>query len=337
MTSEVDSAQQELAHDDYVVGVDMGGTKILATIIDSNGQIISRSKVPTKADKGADQVIDRIAECIRKAIERAELETPRIRAIGIGAPGVVDPEAGRVIFAPNLRWSNVALKSTLEDLLKIPVFVDNDVNLGTLGEQALGAGKGAENLVGIFVGTGIGGGIILNGELFYGDNKTAGEIGHTIVKAGGPKCGCGNRGCLEVLASRTAIAKQVRKAILEQGKKSILPKLNGGDLELIRSGALAKAVEGGDRVTTKATRRAQHYLGIGVASIVNFLNPEVVVLGGGIVEAMGDDFVNAVHHAAAKYALPNTMNGIKVVSAKLGDNAGVIGASVLARRKLEQG
>ena len=330
MDSVTKSGLEKLGREDYVVGVDMGGTKILATITGSNGQIVSRFKAKTQADKGADEVINRIAECIFESIKKANLDQTQIRAIGIGAPGVIDSKTGVVIYAPNLRWTNVALKVALEKQIKIPVSVDNDVNLGTLGEQALGAGRGVDNLVGIFVGTGIGGGIILNGKLFYGANQTAGEIGHVILKPDGPKCSCGNRGCLEALASRTAISRYVRKAVTQQGKKSILPELNGGNLDLVRSRALAKAVDRGDKVTAKAIQRAQHYLGIGVATVVGLVNPQVVVLGGGLIEAMRDDFVNGVYNVAAELALPNAMNGVEVVSASLGDDAGVIGAAVHA-------
>ena len=328
--------EMTIATEDYVVGVDMGGTKILAAVVDAEGKIISHSKIATHAEKEPDQVIDRIARCIGEAIEQAHLEASQIRAIGIGAPGPLDPEEGIVIFAPNLDWSNVPLKAELESRLGIPTFVDNDVNVGTLGEHVLGAGRGVKNLVGIFVGTGVGGGIILNGKLFHGASKTAGEVGHMIVKADGPRCGCGNLGCLEAVASRTAIAKQLQKAILKKKKKSILPKLNDGNLDLIRSKALAEAVKRGDKVTTKVMRRAGKYLGIGVASIVNFLNPEMIVLGGGVIEAMGDSFVDQIRRVAGEYALPNTMNGVQIVTAKLGDNAGVIGAAVLARQMLNE-
>ena len=330
MDSVTKSGLEKLGRENYVVGVDMGGTKILAAIVGSNGQIVSRFKAMTRADKGADEVINRIAECISESIKKANLDHTQIRAIGIGAPGVIDSKTGVVIYAPNLRWTNVALKTALENQIKIPVTVDNDVNLGTLGEQALGAGRGVDNLIGIFVGTGIGGGIILNGKLFYGANRTAGEIGHVILKPNGPRCSCGNRGCLEALASRTAISRYVRKAITQQGKKSILPELNGGSLDLVRSGALAKAVKRGDKVTAKAIQRAQYYLGIGVATVVGLVNPQVVVLGGGLIEAMGEDFVSEVYNNAAELALPNAMNGVEVVSASLGDDAGVIGAAVHA-------
>lgn len=321
-------------NDDYVIGVDMGGTKILAAVINAEGEIISQSKIATKAQKASDEVINRIARCIQDATHQAGLSTEQIRAIGIGAPGPLDPKTGVVIFAPNLGWSNVPLKAKLEAAVGVPTFVDNDVNVGTLGESVLGAGKDVQNLVGIFVGTGIGGGVILDGKLHHGVSKTAGEVGHIIIKADGPKCGCGNRGCLEAVASRTAIARQLRKAILKKKKKSVLLKLNGGSLKQIRSGALAKAVDRGDKLVLKVMRRATKYLGISVASIVHLLNPEMVVLGGGVVEAIGDDFVEDIRRVALKYALPNTMNGVKVVPAELGDNAGIIGAAVLARQNI---
>ena len=322
------------ANDDYVVGVDMGGTKILAAVIDAKGEIVQQAKRATKPKKGPEEVIERITRCIREAIDSAELNPSQIRAIGIGSPGPLDPETGVIIFAPNLGWSNVPLKAKLEANLSIPTFVDNDVNVGTLGEYAFGAGQGVKNLVGIFVGTGIGGGIILDGKLFHGVNKTAGEVGHMIVEAKGPRCGCGNFGCLEAVASRTAITRDLQKAILKKGKKSKLTELNGGNLDLIRSKAIARAVKHGDKPTIKVVQRAAKYLGISVASIVHFLNPEMVVLGGGVVEAMGDSLLDPIRHAAAEYALPTTMDGVQIVAATLGDNAGVIGASVLARERL---
>jgi glucokinase len=321
-------------NDDYVVGVDMGGTKILAAVINAKGEIVQQAKTATKPKKGSDEVIKRIARCIGEAIDGAELNSSQIRAIGIGSPGPLDPDTGIIIFAPNLGWSNVPLKAKLEANLSIPTFVDNDVNVGTLGEYAFGAGQGVKSLVGIFVGTGIGGGIILDGKLYHGVNKTAGEVGHMIVEAKGPRCGCGNFGCLEAVASRTAITRDLQKAILKKGKKSKLTELNGGNLDLIRSKAIARAVKHGDKPTIKVVQRAAKYLGISVASIVHFLNPEMVVLGGGVVEAMGDSLLDPIRHAAAEYALPTTMDGVQIVEATLGDNAGVIGASVLARQRL---
>ena len=320
-----------------VIGVDMGGTKILSAVIDSEGNILSTAKVPTKADKGPSIVIDRIAESIQRAVDKSDVDTASIQAVGIGAPGPLDPATGVVIFAPNLRWKDVRLKEELEARVNIPTFVDNDVNVGTLGEHVFGAGKGFQNVVGIFVGTGIGGGIILQGELFHGASKTAGEIGHIIVKAGGPRCGCGRRGCLEALASRTAMAKQFQKAILKKGQKSVISELTDGDLRAIRSGVLAKAIRLNDKLTLKIIKKATKYLGIGIGSIVNFLNPEMIILGGGVVEALDDTFLNDIRAAAEKYSLPNTLNGVQIVPAKLGDNSGILGAAALARQRSQTG
>ena len=316
-----------------VVGVDMGGTKILSAVIDAEGNILGTAKVPTKADEGTSVVIDRIADSIQKAIGKSGVNEASIEAVGIGAPGPLDPETGVVIFAPNLGWRDVPLKAELEARVGIPTFVDNDVNVGTLGEHAFGAGKGVQNVVGIFVGTGIGGGIILQGELFHGASKTAGEIGHIIVKADGPRCGCGTRGCLEALASRTAMTKQFQKAILKKGKKSVISKLTDGDLGAIRSGVLAKAIRANDKLTLKVFKKVTKYLGVGIGSIVNFLNPEMIVLGGGVVEALDDTFLDNIRGAAKKYALPNTLDGVQIVRAELGDNSGILGAAALARQR----
>ncbi|MYA69055.1 ROK family glucokinase [Candidatus Poribacteria bacterium] len=316
-----------------VVGVDMGGTKILSAVIDAEGNILGTAKVPTKADEGTAVVIDRIADAIQKAIGKSGVNRASIEAVGIGAPGPLDPETGVVIFAPNLGWRDVPLKAELEARVGIPTFVDNDVNVGTLGEHAFGAGKGVQNIVGIFVGTGIGGGIILHGELFHGASKTAGEIGHIIVKADGPRCGCGRRGCLEALASRTAMTKQFQKAIEKKGKKSVISKLTDGDLSAIRSGVLAKAIRAKDKLTLKVFKKATKYLGIGIGSIVNFLNPEMIILGGGVVEALDDTFLDNIRAAAEKYALPNTLDGVQIVRAELGDNSGILGAAALARQR----
>ncbi len=318
-----------------VVGVDMGGTKILSAVIDAKGNILGTAKVPTKADEAPSVVIDRIADAIQKAIGKSGVNEASIEAIGIGAPGPLDPATGVVIFAPNLGWRDIRLKDELETRVGIPTFVDNDVNVGTLGEHVFGAGQGVQNVVGIFVGTGIGGGIILQGELFHGASKTAGEIGHIIVKAGGPKCGCGTRGCLEALASRTAMAKQFQKAIKKKKQKSIVTELTNGDLRTIRSGVLAKAIRANDKLTLKIFKKVTKYLGVGIGSIVNFLNPEMIILGGGVVEALDDTFLDNIRAAAKKYALPNTLDGVQIVRAELGDNSGILGAAALARQRSE--
>ncbi len=321
--------------DTNVIGVDMGGTKTLAAVVNASGSILATAKIPTQAKDDTSIVIDRISDCIKEALQKSDIPEDTIRAIGIGAPGPLDPETGVVIFAPNLGWKDVPLKTELEQRTGIPTFVDNDVNVGTLGEHTYGSGRGVQNLVGIFIGTGIGGGIIMNGKLFHGASKTAGEIGHIIVQEGGPKCGCGNRGCLEALASRTAITKQLRNSIRKKGKKSVITELTDNNLQQIRSGTLAKALRSKDKLTRKIFKKTTKYLGVGIGSIVNFLNPEMIVLGGGVVEALDHDFIKNIRKATKKFALPNTLKGVQIVRAQLGDDAGVLGAAALARQRLK--
>ncbi len=317
----------------HVVGVDLGGTKILAAVVDAEGKILSRAKVRTQAHRQAETVIARIADAARSAVEEAGLTLRDIGAVGVAAPGVLDAQAGVVRFAPNLRWRDVPLAAALRQRLGVPVYLENDVNMGTLAEHALGAGRGARDVVGIFVGTGIGGGIIINGHLHRGRNGSAGEVGHMVIRIGGPRCGCGRRGCLEALASRTAIVRDLREAI-EGGEKSILPDLAKGDLSRVTSGVLAKAVARGDKLTISVLKRAMKSLGIGVANIVNLLGPEVIILGGGVIEALDDKWLDRVRKVAQKYAMPNAMEGVKIVRAQLGDDAVVLGAAVLARQMM---
>ena len=317
----------------YQIGIDMGGTKILASVINSNGQILSRNKQATAPEQGSEAVIERISDQVDSVVKKAKIKKEQISAIGIGAPGPIDLDNGVVIFAPNLGWHNVPLKKSLEEKTGLPTHLDNDVNVGTLGEYAFGAGRGKKSVVCIFVGTGIGGGIIIDGKLFYGSSSTSGEIGHTIIKVGGPKCGCGNRGCLEALASRTAITKQLRKHILIDKESSLLTQINGNQLDTIKSGSIAKAFRQKDKVTVKVIKRATKYIGIGIASTVNFLNPEMIILGGGLIEALGNKTMDRIRHFATKYAIQHAMSGVEITTTQLGDDAGVIGAAVLAKQR----
>ncbi|MSS73438.1 MAG: ROK family protein [Candidatus Latescibacteria bacterium] len=318
---------------DLVVGIDLGGTKILAAAVDAQGKILGRAKRSTDSEDGPPAVLNRMADCAREAVARADRSLSDVRAVGIGAPGPLDSDKGIVIFAPNLSgWKNVPVRAALEKTLRKPVFLENDVNVGTLGEHVLGAGKGIRDLVGIFVGTGIGGGVILNGQLHRGLNGTAGEIGHMIIQIGGPRCGCGNRGCLEALASRTAIARDIAAAI-RNGKKS---KLGGKDLDPsdLKSSDIAKALEEGDRVAVKVIQRAAKAIGIGIVNIIHVLNPEMIVLGGGAM-AFGDHILPVVRKTVEKRVLPLAGDHIQIVPAKLADDSGVLGAAVLARQRMK--
>ncbi|MFH1739667.1 MAG: ROK family protein [bacterium] len=319
-----------------VLGIDLGGTKILAAVVDNEGRILSRSKRKTRSEQGPEKVLDRMAECARDAVEEAGLEMGEILSAGVGSPGPLDPIRGIIIDTPNLKFVDLPLKDKLESRISVPVFVDNDVNVGVFGEFVYGAAKGVKDAVGLFVGTGLGGGIILNGNLHHGFSLNGGELGHMILDPNGPTCGCGNRGCLEAFASRTAIERDIRKGIAN-GKKTVVPDIVKGDLSRITSGVLKKAVDADDPLVKQILRSVCKYLGVAVGSLLNILSPEVVILGGGVVEAMPEFFVDRVKKKAFKIAFPICCKGVRVVASQLGDDAGILGAAALGRERIRQG
>ncbi len=318
---------------EYIVGVDLGGTKILSGIFKNPLECIGTAKVSTKSQRGVEAVVERIARCIEDAVDEADLSLKQVAGVGIGAPGAVDFASGTVIFAPNMEgWKDVPLKKDLEKALGVPVFVENDCNIAALGVHVAELKGKPKHLVGMFVGTGIGGGLIINGELYPGFNHTAGEIGHMVVDVDGPKCGCGNKGCLEALASRTAIFQQI-KAGVKDGEKTILTEMLGDDLSDLRSNDLRKAIRRGDKFVDRIIESASEYIGIATANLINILGPEVVVLGGGVIEALADEMMGVIVETAQDYAMPGTMKGVEIIASKLGDSAGITGGAVLAKRE----
>lgn len=322
----------EPSKQDLLVGVDLGGTKILAGVFGPGLKLIQSNKLSTKSERGFDSVVDRIARCVRDAVDEADLSIKQVRGIGIGAPGAVDPDSGEVIFAPNLQWKGVPLKKALEKALDIPVFVENDCNICTLGVHESELKGKPRNMIGIFLGTGVGGGLILDGKLYGGFNRTAGELGHMVIQVGGPKCGCGNNGCFEALASRTAIFREIQRAVKEGGR-TVLTEMLGDDLAELKSGDLRKALRKGDKLVEKVIESAAEYTGIAVANLINIFNPEVVVVGGGVIDALEDEMMSIIVETAMDYAMPGTTRGIEIVATKLGDFAGITGGAVLARQR----
>lgn len=330
------SDYEPLSGDGYVGAVDLGGTKILAAVVGPDGQVASRSKKSVGKNHEASAVIDRIAECVRDAARGAGVQPGELRAIAIGAPGPVVPGEGVVTVAVNLDWHDVPLRSELERRLGVPVVVDNDVRVAVLGEHAIGAGRGTRNLVGIWPGTGIGGGVVLDGKILTGVNNSAGEIGHITIKAGGPKCACGARGHLEALASRSAVTREIAQRV-KKGQKTALSQIVGGDVADATSGDLADAYRQGDKLVIKVAHRAAKYLAIGVASVANVLNPEMVILGGGLTEALGEPFIRQVRKELEGRPMLAATQNLQVVQSALGDDAGIVGAALLARRRAVTG
>jgi glucokinase len=316
-----------------VVGVDLGGTKILAGVFDEKLNCLAKTKLSTKATRGVEAVVERIARCVRDAVDEADLALKQVRAVGLGAPGASNPDTGTVLFAPNLAgWTDVPLKKLLEKELAVPVFIENDCNIQALGVYEKELKGRPRHLVGIFLGTGIGAGLILDGKLFSGFNRTAGEIGHMVLEVGGPKCGCGNKGCFEALASRTAMFKRIQAAVKE-GQKTVLTEMLGPSLDDMRSGDLRKAIRRGDKFVEKVVEDAAEYTGIAVANVINLLNPEVVVVGGGVMDALEDEMLAIIVETAHDYAMEGTARDIEIIASKLGDDAGITGGAVLARRQ----
>ena len=322
------------AKNDFFVGVDLGGTKILAGVFTPALKCLGKSKLTTKSERGYEAVLDRVARCISDAIDECDLSLKNCKGIGIGAPGAVDFEAGRVIFAPNLGWKDLPVKKELEKRLNVPVFLENDANIAALGVHERELGGKPRHMIGIFVGTGIGGGIILDGKLHSGAGHTAGEIGHMVLEMDGPKCGCGNKGCFEALASRTAIFNRLQAAV-KDGEKTILTDMLGDKLEGLRSGDLRKAIKRGDKLADKVVEDAAQYIGIAVSNLANLFNPDVIVLGGGVIAALEDEMFSIITEVAYDYMMPGVDKGLDIIASKLGDDAGITGGAVLVRQQLK--
>src|SRR5215471_9310454 len=317
----------------YTLGIDLGGTKTLAAVVDiTTGEVVGSERKRTSAEKGQDYISQHILNISTAALESAKLPSgAKIAAVGIGAAGQIDRKKGVVVDAPNLGVKDMPIADILGKQFGKPVAVGNDVEVAALGEYLYGSGRGYSTFVVMFVGTGIGSGIVQNGRLYSGLTGTAGEAGHMIIQAGGRICGCGERGCLEAYASRTAITKAIM-AEIHHGRSSILAdeaelQLKEGEV-VIRSGLLRDAIGHGDELVIEIVTEAADYLGYGLGSIMNFYNPERIVLGGGVIEAIDLLFERAVHRART-IALTAPAKKTEIVRAKLGDFSGVVGAACL--------
>jgi len=316
---------------EILIGIDLGGTNILAAAVTPKGQVLGRSKVKTKAELGAQGVVDRIVKAAKNALKEADVAIDHVKAAGIGAPGVIDFKTGDVSSVVNLRWDYLPLGKILKEQLGVPVHVDNDVNVGTWGEYQAGAAKGHDNLFGIFVGTGIGGGLIINGQLLHGHVGSAGEIGHTCVNVNGAF----GRRTLENIASRTAVVNLITSLILANHPSCILDIVEG-DLSKIRSKIIAQAIAKKDPLTTQVVRESANYVGIAIANTVTLLSLPCVVLGGGLLEALGSPYLSWVQESFEKNVFPDDLKKCKILPSKLGDDAGAVGAALLANNVFQK-
>ncbi len=312
------------------LGVDIGGTKIQASLAEESGAIIAREKTATPREGGPEQVVATLEKVIDKVLKQANLVPDALTGIGVAVPGVADPKTGRVIVTPNMNLTGVALGAHLENRFRVPVALGNDCNLGALGEAWLGSGRRARSVVAILVGTGIGAGFVRKGKLWRGAREAACEVGHIIMQLGGPQCGCGNYGCFEALASRSAIERDLRAAVAA-GRTTVLTEILEGNLAVIRSSALRRALDQEDELVTEVMRRASEVLGHACVTIRHLIDPEAIVLGGGVIEACSDFMMPIVENIVGSDPLPGARDAGHVLLSALGDDAVVLGAVALAR------
>jgi glucokinase len=312
--------------DGFWIGVDLGGTKILTGVFNADMKLLARAKAATDHSAGPEGVFREIRQLVDQVIEEQGVKVGQVRGLGICIPGQVDPVAHRVRYAPNLGWKNLDLKAMIPADWPVHCVYENDVKLGTYGEFTHGAAVGARHVLGIFVGSGVGGGLILNGEIFNGFNFSAGEIGHTILHW--------RKGTsLEDLAGRFAMMKRAAE-LLADAPKEIRKAWKGIDLSGVKSSQLATLVGRKDPIAMQLVDDAARALGAAVASALNLLSPEVIVLGGGVAGALGEPFRERIWEVAQRYALPNVTDGVRFVPAALEDDSGIYGGAAFARARL---
>jgi glucokinase len=314
----------------YIVGVDLGGTNIVAGAMPLDGsREIAMQTRPTLADGGASSVVERIAAMIEEVIAQTIAETGSQRSdflgVGIGSPGPLDRENGIVIITPNLGWKNFPLRDEISKRVHLDATLDNDANCATLGEFWCGAAVGGRNVIGMTLGTGIGGGIILEGKLYHGASDSAGEIGHTTIDSTGRRCKCGNYGCLEAYASGPAIAERAREALRGDESESILVSMVGGDPKKITAQIVYEASKRGDIVAREVVRETARFLGAGVSNLLNIFNPDVVVMAGGVTQA-GDELFKPLRAEVKRRAFKPAVQACRIVPGALPLSAGVVGA-----------
>ncbi|TET16916.1 MAG: ROK family protein [Dehalococcoidia bacterium] len=312
-----------------VLAIDLGGTKIIAAIISNQGQVMAREQCLTLADEGPQSVINRILSAIDHLLSLSRIDSSQLNSISIAAAGAINFEKGLVTSSPNLPgWYNIPLRDVVKEKYRVNTFLINDASAAALGEHHFGAGKGINNFIYLTLGTGIGGGIIINGKLYSGPCGSAGEIGHMTIDVNGPRCSCGNIGCLETLASGTAVAREAVRRI-RQGEVSSLTEIVEGEIESITAEKVGAAAQDGDSLALEVILKAANYLGVGMVNLVNIFNPEMIIVGGGVAK-MGDLLLDPAKQVVRERAFQLPAQAVSIVPAQLGDDAGVLGAAAFA-------
>lgn len=306
----------------YTIGIDLGGTNIAVGLVDENYKIVARDSKPTQIGRDYDEIIKDMGEVANKLIKDNNLSLDDIKYIGIGAPGVLDNENGIATDNSNFHWTNYPIREKLQQYINKPVYLGNDANVAAWAEYISGCGKGAKNFLMLTLGTGVGGGIILNGKLHSGSHNIGAEIGHTTFKAGGNQCGCGNKGCVEAYCSATALIKMAEKDVSKY-PDSVIAKA-----EKINARVVVDAARENDEYGVKLFNEYVSNLAQVCASIINFLDPDVIALGGGVANA-GDFLLDKVNEEVKQYVTFSSMMATKIMKAEMGNDAGIIGAALL--------
>jgi glucokinase len=306
----------------WVIGIDLGGTKIGTGLVDLDGRVHVREVQPTEAAQGCDAVIERMLAGARRVMEAAGVTPEDVASVGVGAPGPLDIPSGVLLNPPNLpTCHNLPLRQIIHDALGIPTYLENDANAAAIGEYYYGAGRGTRHMIYVTVSTGIGGGLILDGRIYHGLSGGAGEVGHITVLPMGPRCNCGSRGCLEALASGTAIAREGQD-LVDRG----IPTAIGGLSDRVSAKTVVEAMRKGDSHAAEIVQRAMRYLGIGMANLVNMFNPEMIVIGGGLSN-LGEDLTGPVRRGIDLCAFAASARQVRVTLAQLGEDVGIAGAA----------
>ena len=315
-----------------VLAIDIGGTKIIAALVSNSGRIIAEERFPTLAAEGPQSVIERLLSSVDYILSLKSMDSSQLDSISIAAAGAIDSKRGLITSSPNLPgWHDIPLRDMVREKYRVNTFLLNDASAAALGEHRFGVGRGVNNLILLTVGTGIGGGIIINGQLYEGSSGSAGEMGHMTIDVNGPSCTCGNIGCLEMLASGTAIAREARRRIA-QGEKTSLLEIVSGKVEDITAEKIGIAAQDGDSLALDVIAEAGTYLGVGMLNLVNIFNPEIIVVGGSVAK-LGDLLLEPARQVVRERAFKLSSEAVRIVTAQLGDEVGLLGAAAFAMER----
>jgi len=312
----------------FAVGVDLGADNLRAVVVDLEAKIVTKIAKKTKADEGKERIQKRIIEIIHQVIDTSGLEKEKIKGLGVGISGIVDHQKGICLFCPNIKgWENIPVERLLEKEFDMEVSIDDSSRMAALAEHWCGFARKVENFIFIMVGVGVGSGIFTNGQLYRGSRGTAGELGHTTIDENGPRCQCGNRGCLEILVSGPGIIRRTKER-LEEGVVSLIERMSAGDLAKVTPEIVAQAARKGDKLAFNIMEKTGEYLGTGIANAVNLFNPELVIIGGGISRA-GDLFLDTIKRTVKARALHTASTSVDIKLSELGDTIAAQGTAIL--------